>query len=227
MIIPRTTIHLTLSHATLLTARLRSWLLRHDPIALASIAIIALLVSGGALRQALQLHSQGTPAAALPTAATLLIIATAQPRPIPTAPPVARVTAYASPNGAAFPDPIPQPAPADWIARWGNEWIEVRYSPNPVWIRAADVGAVLTDVATASDPQIHAIPPPVVPAVEPAYQVANEPPAEVAQHLFGLTDADMDQALLDHQRQQAASCDAGRIANAAYCQEVRAWLEAH
>jgi hypothetical protein len=80
------------------------------------------------------------------------------------------------------------------------------------------------------------------------YQVANEPPAPIAPegplpadirdwteaqdqayraHL-GLTDADMDRALAEHQAQQAAWCASGGAAKQPdYCAQVLAWLEAH
>lgn len=83
--------------------------------------------------------------------------------------------------------------------------------------------AALRERVAELEARSQAAPPPVpvvvaAPAPAPVYQVdAAAPPAVV----------DMDQALLDHQRQQAESCAAGQITNAAYCAMVTQWLAAH
>lgn len=226
--ITRTTFRLSISRGSLALATIRAWLLQRDPFALLAVPTI-LLIIGLALGASLFRVIMSTPAssAAQATAAPIFIVQTAQAQIVPTpagraaaALPTATphlIVAFDSPNGTAFPDPIPEPLPSTWIARWGDGWIEVQWSPNPIWIRAADIGAKLADVRPV--PQVVIAP---AGAPEQEYQVANEPPnlplprdmrdqTEAQRDWYrasiGLTDADMDRALAAHQAQQAASCD--------------------
>jgi hypothetical protein len=122
-----------------------------------------------------------------------------------------------------------------------------------VWLATTDVFDLpqgLADLAPTLAPQIVTVRVPVAvaqpaAAPEPPYQVDSaSPPADAPlgspptpftsdaavaadRAARGLSDADMDQALSDHQAAEAASCDAGRIANASYCAAVKDWLEAH
>jgi hypothetical protein len=241
----RTTFHLNISRPALALARIRAWLAQRDPILLVAPIIVSTLLG---LILGVQLWRIVRPVqttAAQPTAlAPIMIIATARAEQLPTAAPTAPprlITAYDQPNGVAFPDPIPEPAPSTWLARWGDGWIEVQWSPNPVWIKVEDLGAKLADLRPVPAVQIA----PVAAPAEQQYHTASEPPADelgspptpliqisaeqqaAIQREFGLTDADRQQALRDHQAQQLASCDAGRIANAAYCAAVHEWMEEH
>lgn len=241
----KTTFHLNISRPALALARARAWLTQRDPILLLAVVaapLIGLLLAGAIWRMARPAKTTAAAPTALPA---IMIIATARAEAYPTAVPTATprlITAYDQPNGVAFPDPIPLPDPATWIGRWGDGWIQVVWQPNPVWIMTADLGANLADVRPV--PSVRIAPVGSAPA-EQQYHTASESPAgelgspptplieltgeqqAAVQREFGLTDTDRDRALHDHQAQQAASCDAGRIANASYCQAVQQWLEAH
>ena len=217
----KTTFHLAISWPALAAAHVRAYLAQRDPLALLGILIVMPIISlalGFSLYRAI---STPVVAAEVPTRQAIILIATAQPQriaaPLPTAAP-RLITAYTSPNGAAFPDPIPEPAPSSWIARWGDAWISIQWTPNPVWIRAGDVGAKLADVQPVPAVELIPVAAPLAP-VSAQYQVANELPA-------AQPDATADRDLAAHQAQQADSCDRGLIANAAYCQAVREWIEA-
>jgi hypothetical protein len=249
----KTTFHLSMPRWQLTLARVRAYLAQRDPLPLLGLLIVAAIVSvalGFSLYRAISV----VPAtAAQPTVAAIFIIQTAQARPadraaaaLPTATP-RLIVAFTSPNGIAFPDPIPEPQPSSWVGRWGDDWIEIAWAPNPIWIRAADIGARLADVRPV--PAVELVPvaaPPPAPVAAP-YQVANEPPAPIAPEAplpadirdwteaqdqayrahLGLTDADMDRALAEHQAQQAAWCASGGAATQPdYCAQVRQWLEA-
>lgn len=163
----KTTFHLSLSRR----AQLRMWMAQRDAstlIAPLALALLCLLIGIGLARQLVRPVER---AASAPPA--ILIIATARaqalPTPFPTAAP-RLVVAYDQPNGAAFPDPIPLPDPAQWIGRWGDTWIEVAWTPNPVWIMSADLGAHLADVRPVPTA-------PVAASAPPSYQGASDPPA--------------------------------------------------
>ena len=240
----KTTFHLSMPRWRLSVAHVRAWLHQHDPLVLLAVPTLLVIVGLILARQITSAPAQ----AAIPPA-PIFIVQTAQAQAMPTSAnraaavlPTATphlVVAFDSPNGIAFPDPIPEPPPATWIARWGDGWIEVQWSPNPIWIRSADIGANLADVRPV--PSIVIAPAAPQPAVAPAaaeqeYQVANEQPilplpADMrdqteAQRAWyrasiGLTDADMDRALAEHQAQQAASCDRDNDYGE-YCTLVRA-----
>jgi hypothetical protein len=192
--------------------RARTWLAQRDPFGIIALVLIAPIV--GMLIAAALVRLPPSPAVRTPD--PILIIATARAAPLPTAniakampvptAPPRLVTAYDQPEGSAFPDPIAQPDPATWIGRWGDGWIEVAWQPNPVWIRAEDIGAELADVRPVPAVVIAEPPPPPAPVPTPA-------------HLYGLTDADMDRALADHNAQQLAWC---ADKQSAYCDLVRA-----
>lgn len=224
----KTTFHLSMSRRSLLVAHVRAVLAQCDPLLLLGLPIGATLVSlalGFSLYRAIS-----TPAeAAQTTTRPIILIATARPvttpptraaAALPTAAP-RLVTAYTSPNGAAFPDRIPEPQPSSWIARWGDEWISIQWTPNPVWIRAADVGAQLADVQPVPSVELVPVAVPLAPAPAP-YQVSNEP-LPAAQ-----PDATTDSDLAAHQAQQAAWCaNGGANTQPDYCALVQQWMEAH
>ena len=130
------------------------------------------------------------------------------------------------------------------VARFGQDWLQADVAGSGVvWLRTAEVFDLPAGLA---DLQPTAAPPPIVratdaPAPPPSYQVESlEPAADVlgspptplgggptpTGHLYGLTDADMDDALAAHQAAEAASCDRDND-QGAYCTAVRQWIEAH
>jgi hypothetical protein len=239
----RTTFNLNISRPALLLAKVRSWLAQRDPIALVAPLALALLALIIALGIVWQLHQARqtvpTPTPAIATPGLIVVLETARAAQLPTTTP-RLITAYDQPNGNAFPDPIPEPPASAWEARWGDDWIAVRWQPYAVWVRASDLGASLIDVRPV--PQLPTLAPAIAaPKMAPQYQTDSAPelgeapqlsPAEqqadqVYRAQIGLSDADMDQALRDHQAQQAASCAAGRITNATYCAAVQQWMEEH
>jgi hypothetical protein len=112
----------------------------------------------------------------------IIILATNQPAlPAATAAPAAQVAAiqpalprfvvaWAAPNGAVL-GPIPEPAASAILARYGNDWVMVSWQDGQVWIRTADLGLGLADVA----PQIAPAPQVVYIASEPAQAAQNSP----------------------------------------------------
>jgi hypothetical protein len=228
----RTTFHLSISRWNLTRARVRAWLLQRDPYTLVAPLSLALLCLIVALAIVWQLRPPRGGATEQPTSLpAIMIIATARaehlPTPFPTVAP-RLVVAFAAPNGIAFPDPIAQPDPSTWIGRWGDGWIEVAWSPNPIWIRAADIGAQLADVRPV--PQI-TIAPVAAPAPAQQYQIDSDLPAappptltaaereQALDREFGtITDADRAAALDAHNVQQLAWC---ADKQSQYCDMVR------
>lgn len=133
---------------------------------------------------------QSTPAPAIAPTAPLPIVIIATSAPAIVAPTVAQpqlvafqpapakmVVAFAAPSGDVL-GPIPAPATSAILGRWGDSWIMVPWQGSNVWIRAADLGLNLANLA----------PQPPAPAVSaPIYQVSNdqqgppEPTSEPAQ----------------------------------------------
>jgi hypothetical protein len=145
------------------------------PLPVMIAVIIFALLAGTALISRLG----SSTAAAVPTPSLpIIILATAQAQPLPTpaavvqviAPAQARrwVTAFAAPGGDVL-GPIPEPAASAILARYGNDWVMVAWQAGQVWIRAADLGLGLADIA-----------PQIAPAPQVIYQVVNQP-AQAAQ----------------------------------------------
>ncbi len=140
--------------------------------------LIALIV--GRIRSAQQAVVVPTPA--------IIIIATPAPRPAPTAAAAAPmqiaavryVPGFDRPNGNVM-GAIPEPAASAIVARWGDEWLETTHDNAPIWIRAADMGMSLANVAPVPQlqPQVVYVssPPYAVPTpTEGSYTIANAPP---------------------------------------------------
>jgi hypothetical protein len=226
----KTTFHLSISRPALAVAHVRAYLAQRDPLALLFLAL-ALLIAVALLRP----HAAPASVAVQPTPEPIIMIATARAELLP-APALARasaplptavphmVWAYVSPNGAQFPDPIPAPDPRTWIARYGDEWIEVMWSPGPVWIRSADIGANLADIAPVPPVRYAPVGPPQPAADQPSYQVDSAPAPqptltndERQQALireFGPSDITGGDALAAHQAREDAYA-AGRAAQPA------------
>src|SRR5437868_174649 len=136
--------------------------------------LIALVIFALLAGTALISRLGSSTAAAVPTPSLpIIILATAQAQPLPTpaavvqlvAPAQARrwVTAFAAPRGDVL-GPIPEPAASAILARYGNDWVMVAWQAGQVWIRAADLGLGLADIA-----------PQIAPAPQVIYQVVNQP----------------------------------------------------
>jgi len=132
---------------------------------------------------------QAQPTVALP----IILIATAQP--LPTSTPAAMiaveqppryVVAFAAPDGAIL-GAIPQPRAEQITARFGDNWYMLEWNGGPAWVRAADLGLSIANLAPpevvyVSVPQ--AAPAPAAPQAAPApaveapvYEVTYEAPA--------------------------------------------------
>jgi hypothetical protein len=94
------------------------------------------------------------------------------------------VVAFASPGGDVL-GPIPMPALSALLGRWGDGWVMTDWQGGQVWIRAADMGINLIDLAPQiapaqpleNGPRVISVEQPAPPAVEqPAYQVSNDQP---------------------------------------------------
>lgn len=190
MIITTTRLHLRTRD------RLRTWLAQRDPIALAAMIALPLIV---ALALARQLLIVAPPISATPTPPLpIIIVATAPAQIPPTAAPIVvnyqapprYVVAFASPDGAVL-GPVPEPQMSAITGRYGDGWISILWQGATVWLRTADLGANLANAApapTAAQPQViyqvvneSPPPPPPPPAAEQgAYQIDNQPPAPAA-----------------------------------------------
>lgn len=212
----KTTFHLRISRPALILARVRSWLAQRDPIRLIAPFALAILLLAAALVMARQLRAPEPP--------------TIQPTPALPSDPLIIIRRESALTAAPLPAPTIDPAVAAELAALREKVAELEAAAT-----AAAAPAVSAPAAVA--PVVPVVPierAPVLadPAhpglVLPPVQSAEEQAADAAyRQQIGLTDARMDQALRDHQAQQLASCDAGRIANAAYCQAVREWIATH
>lgn len=156
---------------------------------IAIVVILLTIVSGSALVGRLQ---SGSGAAAVPTPQLPIIVIRREPAAVVPAalpapaqlvayqpPPLRYVTAWAAPGGDVL-GPIPEPATSALLGRWGDGWVATSWQGGTVWIRAADIGLNLANLA----PQIAPAPayvsapdaPQAAPAVEQQYQPMNEPP---------------------------------------------------
>ena len=110
------------------------------------------------------------------------------------------VVAFAAPGGDVL-GPIPEPPPGAITARWGDSWLATTWEANTVWVRAADLGMNLANVAPAPQVQpqviyqpVYAVPTPT----EQRYAVTNEQPAAPAPQQMVILDRQ--QWALDAQR---------------------------
>lgn len=182
--------------------RLRAWLAQRDPlvvIAAVCLPIIALLIAGAAIRAQLSAPAVAlAPTPPLPIILIATVRAVALPTPLaqPAAyqPPTVRyVVAFAAPNGDVL-GPIVAP-PLDAITgRWGDTWLSTTHDGATVWIRVADLGTNLANLApaapvpapqvvyVASQPQspVEAVPTPAAAAAPPP--VVNERTLNIQQH---------------------------------------------
>jgi len=166
----------------------RTWLAQRDPIALLSILLIVSIVGLAVIRQ---LAIVMAPIAAVPTPSPPIIMIATQPAMVPptAAPrqvaaqlleaPPRYVVAFAAPDGAVL-GAIPEPAASAILARYGDSWLMTNWQGSNVWIRAADIGLNLADVAPALAPAVSAsarAPVSAAPvAPEQPYQTDNAPP---------------------------------------------------
>lgn len=249
----KTTNHLALSwRARLRLALLQRdlWSLAL-PLALALVASLIGLVLALQLYRA----QQPAAAAAQPTPAAIILIATAQAetRPTPALPteetraaPIGHVlaravVAYDAPAGKVI-GAIDRGHAYQVVARYGSDWLQADVQGSGVvWLAVADVFDLpqgLADLAPTAAPEIVTVRVPVPiaapqytvdsapPPIAPAYQLDSAASPDAATVQQWQADASADPNLAAHQQQQAASCDAGRITNAAYCQAVREWIAA-
>jgi len=160
------------------------WLDLSTPTAAAGICIFILLVIA-----ALVGRVRSGPSVATVPLAPIIIVASplpVQPRlvaPVPAQqiaaverPATRWITAFASPDGAVL-GPIPWSVERAILGRFGDGWILTNWENGQVWIRAADLGVKLENLAPAiAQP---AAPQPAQQA-QPPYQVSNqpEPPAQ-------------------------------------------------
>lgn len=147
----RTTSHLKLPSA-------RAWYDLSTPVCAALVIFLLLLIAliVGRVRSAQQ-------ATAVPTALpAITIIQTAQPaRPAPPAvaqlaavlPSARYVVAFASPSGDVL-GAIPEPVASAITGRYGDSWISTSWQGSTVWLRAADIGLNLANVAPAPAAQV-------------------------------------------------------------------------
>jgi hypothetical protein len=149
------------------------WLDLPVPVAIA-ICLFAILAIAGLLGK---IHSAAS-VAAVPTPGLVILIATPQPEPVPIVAPVQvayqqpprHVVGFDSPNGNPM-GAIPAPEPSAIVARFGDEWLQTTHDGAPIWIRAADVGMQIADLA----------PPAVVYVVsQPHTAPARRPPTRPA-----------------------------------------------
>jgi hypothetical protein len=176
----------------------RTWLSQRDPIALGSMLIAAAIIGAALLRQ---LVIVATPAAAVaPTPQLPIIMIATQPAIVPptTVPPIQvaalqpvtprYVVAFAAPDGDVL-GPIPAPATSALLGRWGDGWVATLWEDATVWIRAADIGLSLANLApqiapAQAGPRVVTVEQPQVPQVpQVPYQIDNQPaaPAQPAQ----------------------------------------------
>lgn len=123
-------------------------------------------------------------------------------------------------------------APIMIIATARAEAYPTAVPPTPDPAVAAELAALRARVAeleareardAAPQPQVVYVSAPAPAPAEPQYTTASEPqPSGIV-----ISDAEREIALVDHQAQQAASCAAGRIANADYCAQVAQWIAEH
>jgi hypothetical protein len=257
MMTTRTTFHLALSRPALALARVRSWLAQRDPIAVVTVLIVAVLAVAALTTPLWRPSAPIAIAAAVPTPAlSYILIATVPAQPTADRASAAllgghvlarAVVAYDSPSGRVI-GAIDSGHSYTVVARSGADWLQADVQGSGVvWLKTSDVFDLpqgLADLAPTATPQTVYVSAPAAPAPAPTYQVDNAPAADVLgppptqsaddraadqayRQQIGLSDADMDQALREHQAQQAASCAAGRITNAAYCQAVQQWMEEH
>jgi hypothetical protein len=160
-----------------------------------AICLFAILAIAGLIGK---IHSAAS-VAAVPTPGLVIILATPQPEPVPLAPPAPvqvayqlpaprYVVAFAAPGGDVL-GPIPEPAAGTIMARYGDAWLATSWEGSTVWIRAADVGMQIADLAPPPAPQV-VVQPVYVSAPAPAYaaptpteqsyQVASDPPPAAA-----------------------------------------------
>lgn len=159
------------------------------PITMA-ICVVAL---AGIIAAIGRIQSAGS-AAAVPTAAIpapIIIIASPVAQIPPTAIPAALVahkapaqrwvTAWAAPDSNVVLGPIPAPDASAIVARYGDEWYMIQWNGGPAWIRAADLGL---HIANLAPPNIVYVSAPEAPrqaiAPEPQYQAAESAPTPAA-----------------------------------------------
>jgi len=180
---------------------LLDWLERLNiPVAVpVTLLVMATIVTIGTVgRYTPRAVPQAQPTVALP----IILIATAQP--LPTSTPAAMiaveqppryVVAFAAPDGAIL-GAIPQPRAEQITARFGDNWYMLEWNGGPAWVRAADLGLSIANLAppevvyVAAPAPVYAAPvapqaapaccpePVEGPAVEaPVYEVTYEAPA--------------------------------------------------
>jgi len=183
----KTTIHLTLGRAA-------SWLDRWQIPPALVVAVLILLIAAG-ISGISRLRSERA-AAAAPTPGLIILIATQPANVPPTAVPPIQVAAiqpttpryvvaWSAPDGDVL-GPIPAPAASALLGRWGDGWVATTWEGATVWIRAADLGLSLANLAPQIAPEQPAGPRVVTveqpqapqPAEQPGqpYQTANQPP---------------------------------------------------
>jgi hypothetical protein len=125
--------------------------------------LIVLFIVAGGISALNQLRNYRA-ALAIPTPTLpIVIVQTATPMAIrPTAEPIQVsavlprfVVAFDQPVSGAVLGPIPAPAPAAVVARYGADWVMVPWDGAYVWLRAADVGLPpVVDIAPTPQPQV-------------------------------------------------------------------------
>jgi hypothetical protein len=86
------------------------------------------------------------------------------------------VFGFDSPNGRAL-GAIPALETSAIVARYGDEWLQTTHDGAPIWIRPADVGMQIADLAPPA--VVYVEQPQAAPGVgESSYQVTNDPPSD-------------------------------------------------
>jgi hypothetical protein len=144
-----------------------------DQIPAALLVAIAVLFAAAGIATIGRLRSAPS-VAAVPTPGLIILIATEPAVVVPTAvPPAAQVayqqpiryvTAWAAPDGVVL-GPIPWSSDSPILGRWAETWLMTSWEGGNVWVRAADLGASLANLAPA----------PAAPAPQVIYQVVNQP----------------------------------------------------
>ena len=147
------------------------------------------------------------------------------------------VPVWAAPDGAVL-GSIPWSSESPMLGRYGDGWVLTNWRDSQVWVRAADIGVSLANLAPSAPSAPSAPAPATAPvAADQVYQPAStvEPPtapqaaapleltadqqAALDRQFADVSDADRARSFDEHTAQQAAWCE-GRASG--YCDMVRA-----
>jgi len=161
-----------------------SWVDQHFPLpAVIAAGMFLLFAAVGAIGR-LDLRSS---AAAVPTP-MLPVILIATPAPLPTheaiqvaaVEPVRYVVLFDQPNGNAL-GAVPAPATSAIEARYGDSWYMITWNGAPGWIRAADIGWNIANLAPERVVYVPVQAAPQAPySAPPTLEPPPPPPAEIA-----------------------------------------------